>query len=82
MFGKRVSEIFSILVLQIQVLDAGRVDYRDCLERRELVERLKETQDYIPLSAQQLLQRFLLGLDEDTLSSASPLQETSPAEGM
>lgn len=58
------------------------MDYRDCLERRELVERLKETQDYIPLSAQQLLQRFLLGLDEDTLSSASSLQEVSPAEGM
>lgn len=58
------------------------MDYRDCLERRELVERLKETQDYIPPSAQQLLQRFLGGLDEDTLSSALSLQEVSPAEGV
>lgn len=58
----------------VQVLDAGKVDYRDCLERNELVERLKDTKNFITPAAQQLLQRILCGEDDEELS-ASLLQE-------
>uniref|UniRef100_A0A7I4AVI7 PDZ domain-containing protein n=1 Tax=Physcomitrium patens TaxID=3218 RepID=A0A7I4AVI7_PHYPA len=57
-----------------KVLDAGKVDYRDCLERNELVERLKDTKNFITPAAQQLLQRILCGEDDEELS-ASLLQE-------
>lgn len=63
-----------------QVLDAGKVDYRDCLERTELVQRLKDTKDFIPPAAQQLLQRILGGQDDAELS-ASPLEVSTPVEG-
>jgi S1-C subfamily serine protease len=76
----------NLKVSQIKkVLDAGNVDYRDCLERRELVDRLKETQDFIPLSAQRLLQWYLQGFDDDAvspISTAVDLNTTvSPVEG-
>jgi len=64
----------------LQVLDAGRVDYRDCLERKELVQRLKDTKDFIPPSAQQLLQRILHGQEDAELSALS-LEVPSPVEG-
>lgn len=64
----------------LQILDAGKVDYRDCLERKELVQRLKDTKDFIPPVAQQLLQRILRG-QEDAELSALPFEVTSPVEG-
>jgi hypothetical protein len=63
-----------------QVLDAGRVDYRDCLERTELVQRLKDTKDFIPSAAQQLLQRILQGQDDAEISVSS-LEISTPVEG-
>jgi hypothetical protein len=76
----------NLKVSQIKkVLDAGNVDYRDCLERRELVDRLKETQDFIPLSAQRLLQWYLQGFDDDAISPISTAVDlnttVSPVEG-
>ena len=62
-----------------QVLDAGKVDYRDCLERTELVQRLKDTKDFIPPAAQQLLERILREQDEAELSSLEEV--SSPVEG-
>lgn len=54
----------SLKVSQLkQVLDSGGVDYRDCIEKRELVERLVEMQDYIPPAAQDLLQQYLYGFE-------------------
>ena len=64
----------------LQILDAGKVDYRDCLERTELVQRLKDTKDFIPPAAQQLLQRILGGQDDAELA-ASPLDISTPVEG-
>eukprot|EP00850_Spirogloea_muscicola_P007907 SM000041S15466 [mRNA] locus=s41:258712:262644:- [translate_table: standard] len=46
-----------------KVLDLGGVDYRDCLEKRELAERLQDTERYIPPVAQSLLRRYLEGDD-------------------
>ncbi|KAG0626300.1 hypothetical protein M758_2G117700 [Ceratodon purpureus] len=63
-----------------KVLDAGKVDYRDCLERTELVQRLKDTKDFIPPAAQQLLQRILGGQDDAELV-VSPLDISTPVEG-
>lgn len=64
----------------LQVLDAGNVDYRDCLERKELVQRLKDTKDFIPPLAQQLLQRILRGQEDAELSALSS-EVSNPVEG-
>lgn len=61
-----------------QVLDLGGVDYRDCLEKRELVERLVDTQGYIPPAALHLLQLYLNGLDPP-LDSPELYSKTGPA---
>lgn len=64
-----VSAIESLKVSQLKkVLDLGRVDYRDCLEKRELVDRLADTQDYIPTAAQHLLQQYLEGVEPSSES--------------
>ncbi|KAI5055605.1 hypothetical protein GOP47_0029126 [Adiantum capillus-veneris] len=56
------SDLDALKVSQLkQILDLGCVDYRDCLEKRELVERLVDTQEYIPRAAQELLQLYLSG---------------------
>lgn len=66
------SDLDTLKVSQLkQVLDLGGVDYRDCLEKRELVDRLIDTQDYIPRAAQHLLQLYLSG-HEPTLDLDSP----------
>lgn len=59
------------------VLDLGGVDYRDCLEKRELVERLVDTQDYIPHAAQHLLELYLSG-HEPTLDSSGLQLKNGP----
>lgn len=49
------------------------------------MDRLKETQDFIPLSAQRLLQWYLQGFDDDAISPISTAVDlnttVSPVEG-
>lgn len=64
-----------------QILDAGKVDYRDCFERKDLVRRLKDTKDFIPPLAKQLLQNILRGQEDAELSSLS-LEAPAAVEGI
>lgn len=50
-----------------KVLDLGGVDYRDCLEKQELVERLQQSRSFVPPAAQRLLDRYLEGRLDDPL---------------
>lgn len=79
--SQKSNDLESLKASQIKkVLDAGKVDYRDCLEKGELVKRLKDTQEFIPPSAQQLLQSYLRGEDDAELS-ASSVEVANPVEG-
>lgn len=72
------SELDALKVSQLkQVLDMGGVDYRDCLEKRELVERLVDTQAYIPRAAQELLKLYLSG-EEPILDSSGLYVKNNP----
>ncbi|KAJ7536289.1 hypothetical protein O6H91_12G063500 [Diphasiastrum complanatum] len=76
------SKLESLKASQLKkVLDAGGVDYRDCLERKELVERLMQTQDYIPSAAKKLLLQYLQGIDPSSplADAVDPFGE-SPVE--
>ncbi|MCO5596880.1 hypothetical protein L7F22_050950 [Adiantum nelumboides] len=72
------SDLDALKVNQLkQILDLGRVDYRDCLEKKELVERLVDTQGYIPRAAQELLQLYLSGEQPPLDSSGFYLKNSS-----
>eukprot|EP00249_Psilotum_nudum_P011660 c23306_g1_i2 orf=79-1662(+) len=78
------TELNALKVSQLKkVLDLGAVDYRDCLERKELVERLLETQDFIPPAAQTVLQQYIEGIEPsiDSLSTDLRSSVTRTEEG-
>ncbi|XP_024520008.1 protease Do-like 1, chloroplastic isoform X2 [Selaginella moellendorffii] len=58
--------------------NAGGVDYRDCLERKELVERLEKTKNFIPPAAKRLLQQYLEGAEPPPHLSYELLHGSSP----
>lgn len=70
--AQKNEDLDSLKASQIKkILDAGKVDYRDCFERKDLVKRLKDTKDFIPPLAKKLLQNILRGQEDAELSSLS-----------